>query len=85
MHNFSLSGGQLSVVKRLLEIPDVLSDIESVNNKGQTGLDYAIEEGHTEVAETIRAIKQLHHQGNYLMPWRHEKTYFSSSNGCNSI
>ena len=81
MHNFSLSGGQLSVVKRLLEIPDVLSDIESVNNKGQTGLDIAIEEGHTEVAETIQAIMQAHHPGNYLMPQRHEKTYFASSNG----
>ena len=67
MHNFSLSGGQLSVVKRLLEIPDVLSDIESVNNKGQTGLDIAIEQGHNEVAEAIRAIKKLHHLGNYLM------------------
>ena len=54
-------------MKRLLEIPDVLSDIESVNNKGQTGLDYAIEQGHNEVAEAIRAIKKLHHLGNYLM------------------
>ena len=66
-------------------MPEILSDMESVNNKGQTGLDIAIEKGHTEVAETIRAIKQLHHQGNYLMPWRHEKTYFASSNGKNSI
>ena len=63
MHNFSLSGGQLSVVKRLLEIPDVLNDMQSVNNKGQMGLDIAIEEGHTEVAEAIRAAKRLRYQG----------------------
>ena len=61
MHNFSLSGGQLSVVKRLLEIPKVLNDMESVNNKGQTGLDIAMKKGHTEVGETIKAIRQLHH------------------------
>ena len=67
MHEYHFTGGQLSVVKRLLEIPDVLSDIESVNNKGQTGLDIAIEQGHNEVAEAIRAIKKLHHLGNYLM------------------
>ena len=54
-------------MKRLLEIPEVLNDMESVNNKGQTGLDIAIEEGHTEVAETIRAIKQLHYPGDYLL------------------
>ena len=63
MHNFSLSGGQLSVVKRLLEIPEVLNNMERKNNNGQTGLDIAIEEGHTEVAETIRAAKRLRYQG----------------------
>ena len=73
-------------MKRLLEIPEVLNDMERKNKNGQTGLDYAIEKGHTEVAATIRAIKQLHHQGNYLMPQRHEKkTYFASSNGRNLI
>ena len=87
MHNFSLSGGQLSVVKRLLEIPEILNDMESVNNKGQTGLDYAIEEGQTEVADTIRAITQLDHPGNHLMPWRHEKNkaVFALSKWRNSI
>ena len=38
-------------------------DMEGVNNKGQTGLDITMEEGHTEVTETIRAIKQLNHPG----------------------
>ena len=38
-------------------------DIGSVSNKGQTALDIAIERGHTEVAETIRAfVKQQHNQ-----------------------
>ena len=63
-------------MKRLLEIPEVLNDMESVNNKGQTGLDIALEKGHSEVAETIKAIKQLNHQGNYLIPRRHEKQHF---------
>ena len=54
-------------MKRLLEIPEILNDMESVNSKGKTGLDYAIEQGHTEVAETIRAIKQLHYPVNYLL------------------
>ena len=86
MHIFSLSGGQLSVVKRLLDIPKVLNDLESVNNKGQTGLDYAIEQGHTKVAEAIRAIKQLNHLGNHLITRSHENKHFvlASSKGRNS-
>ena len=63
-------------MKRLLEIPEVLNDMERVNNKGQTGSDIAIEQGHTEVAETIKAIKQLNHPGNYLIPPMAEKHYF---------
>ena len=63
-------------MKRLLEIPEFLNDMERKNKNGQTGLDYAIEKGHTEVAETIRAMRQLHHQGNYLIPRRHEKHNF---------
>ena len=63
MHKFPFTGGQLSVVNRLLEIPEFVKDMESVNNNGQTGLDIAIEEGHTEVAETIRAVKRLRYQG----------------------
>ena len=50
-------------MKRLLEIPKVLNDIASVNNNGQTGLDISIEEGHTEVAEAIRAAKRVRYQG----------------------
>ena len=60
-------------MKRLLEIPEVLNDVERINKKGQAGLDIAMEKGHTEVADTIRAITQLHHPGNHLIPWRHEK------------
>ena len=51
-------------MKRLLEIPEVLNDIASVNNNGQTGLDIAVEEGHTEVAEAIRAAKRVRYQGD---------------------
>ena len=50
-------------MKGLLEIPEVLNEIASVNNNGQTGLDYAIEQGHTEVAEAIRMAKRVRYQG----------------------
>ena len=63
-------------MKRLLGIPEVLNDIERVNNSGQTGLDIAMEKGHTEVAETIKAIKQLNHPGNYVTPPMAEKHHF---------
>ena len=62
-------------MKRLLEIPEVLNDVERINKKGKSGLDIAMEKGHTEVADTIRAITQLHHPGNHLMSWRHEKKH----------
>ena len=75
MHNFVL-GGNVSVVQRLLQVPEILNDMERKNKKGWTGLQKAIEKGHTDVAEAIKAIKQLNHQGNYLIPRRHEKQHF---------
>ena len=75
MHNFVL-GGNVSVVQRLLQVPEILNDMERKNKKGKTGFDKAIEKGLTDVAEAIKAIKQLHHPGNYLIPRRHEKKHF---------
>ena len=53
---FPFLGENLAVVKRLpaQELPEVLNDMERKNKKGQTGLDIAVERGHTEVAATIK-------------------------------
>ena len=52
------------MVQRLLELKgDRAINVNEKTSWGQTGLDVAIEEGHTEVAETIRAAKRLCYQG----------------------
>ena len=43
------SGGHAPVVQRLLELPKDTIDYGAVNDKGQTGMDVAKEEGHTAI------------------------------------